>query len=108
MRKSAIFSIFLRKWTVFSIFLRNWTIFSIFLKKWTHFLDFFEKICHFLNFLRKKNSQKKRLLPYNRRPESDDAVQEFVRMNCGPDGHDTTAEDENSPELTTLRILSKC
>ena len=48
------------------------------------------------------------MIPYKRRLESDDTVQGRVRMNCGPDGDDLTVEDEDAPELATLRPLSKC
>ena len=33
---------------------------------------------------------------------------ECVRMNYGPDGDDSTVEDDNASELATLHLLSKC
>ena len=45
---------------------------------------------------------------YVSRLGNDDAVQERVKMNYGPNGNDSTKKDEDAPELTTLRLLSKC
>ena len=48
------------------------------------------------------------MTPYVRRLGNDDAVQERFQMNYGPDDADSMKEDEDAPELTTLRPLSKC
>ena len=38
---------------------------------------------------------------------NDGAVQERAKMNSGPDGDDSTKEDEDAPGLAVPRLLSK-
>ena len=42
------------------------------------------------------------------RRHSPGACQYELWSQCGPDGDDSTWEDEDAPELKTLRPLSKC
>ena len=48
------------------------------------------------------------MTPYVRRLGNDDAIQDHVKVTYGPDDDDSTTEDEDVPELATLRLLSKC
>ena len=50
----------------------------------------------------------KPMISYVRRLGNNDVVQERARMTHGPDGDDSTKEDEDATELATLRLLSKC
>jgi hypothetical protein len=48
------------------------------------------------------------MTPYVRQLENENAVQERAKMTYGPDGRESTKEDEDALELATLRLLFKC
>jgi hypothetical protein len=48
------------------------------------------------------------MTPCVRRLGNDGAAQERAKTTYGPDGDDSTTEDEEAAELATLRLLSKC
>jgi hypothetical protein len=48
------------------------------------------------------------MTPYTSRLGNDGEYLSSIKTSYGPDGDDSTTEDEDATELATLRLLSMC